>query len=129
MKTLKVFQVKNLKEIVDRFKMTSAPTADMKAIFKFYGEVTPSTDIIESLIKEALEKLKGETVTETELNKAINDALADELMKDVEITPFTLSEEAQEIIARLSNVTLGEIQMVLAMVAEEKNDSNEDNKE
>lgn len=129
MKTLKVFQVKNLKEIVDRFKMTGAPTADMKAIFKFYGEVKPSMDTIEALIKEALEKLKGETVTEAELNKAINDALADELMKDVEITPFTLSEDAQETIARLSNVTFGEIQMVLAMVAEDKKDSNEDNKE
>lgn len=120
MKTLKVFQVQNANNIIKRFKMTGVPVDDSKALFKFYRETKPTMDTIEALVKEAIEKLNGESITATELDKVINEALSDELRRDIEITPFTLSDEAQEIIVRLSDVVWGEVQSVLSLVKEEK---------
>ena len=120
MKTLKVFQVKNANEIIKRFKMTGASSDDTKALFRFYRETHPTMETIDALVKEAIEKLNGEAISVIELNKVINDALSDELMRDIDITPFTLSEETQEIIVRLSDVEWGDVQAVLALVREEK---------
>ncbi len=116
MKTLKVIDVVNINRIFDNIVLQGAPLADIKAVVKFRAESRPTIDAWDAIIKDTISKLKGETITEDELNKQLNEALSDEAVRDVEITPLSLSEEAEIIILANSKITPGNMNAIKALL-------------
>lgn len=127
MKKVTVNQVVEADQVLAMAMLNGVAIEEIKAIMRFRAEARPIVNNWNDLIKSALENFKGKKVTQEELNKALNEALADEIIREVEITPFVLSEDSKVIILSQSKITNGGLDMVLEWVAPEKKDSNEGN--
>lgn len=127
MKKVTVNQVVKVDQVLAMAMLNGVAIEEVKAIMRFRAEARPIVNNWNDLIKSALENFKGKEVTQEELNKAINEALADEIEREVEITPFGLSDDSKAIILSQSNIINGGFDAVLEWVAPEKKDSNEDN--
>ena len=122
MKKVTVNQVVEADQMLAMAILNGVAIEDIKAIMRFRAEARPIVNNWNDLIKSALENFKGKKVTQDELNKALNEALADEIVREVEITPFVLSEDSKAIILSQSKITNGGLDVVLEWVAPEKNE-------
>ncbi|MBQ4127847.1 MAG: hypothetical protein IJD72_07760 [Alistipes sp.] len=120
MKKVTVNQVVEADQVLAMAILNGVAIEDIKAIMRFRAEARPIVNNWNDLIKSALENFKGKKVTQEELNKAINEALVDEIVREVEITPFGLSEDSKVIILSQSKITNGGLDVVLEWVAPEK---------
>lgn len=125
MKKVTVNQVVETDKVLAMAMLNGVAIEEIKAIMRFRAEVRPIVNNWNDLIKSALENFKGKEVTQEELNKALNEALADEIVREVEITPFVLSEDSKAIILSQSKITNGGLDVVLEWVAPEKKENNE----
>ena len=125
MKKVTVNQVVEADKVLAVAMLNGVAIEEIKAIMRFRAEARPIVNNWNDLIKSALENFKGKEVTQEELNKALNEALADEIVREVEITPFVLSEDSKAIILSQSKITNGELDRVLGWLAPEKKENNE----
>lgn len=120
MKKVTVNQVVEADKVLAMAMLNGVAIEEIKSIMRFRAEARPIVNNWTDLIKSALENFKGKEVTQEELNKALNEALADEIVREVEITPFVLSEDSKAIILSQSKITNGGLDVVLDWVAPEK---------
>lgn len=123
MKKVTVNQVVEADKVLAMAMLNGVAIEEIKAIMRFRAEARPIVNNWNDLIKSALENFKGKEVTQEELNKALNEALADEIVREVEITPFVLSEDSKAIILSQSKITNGGLDVVLEWVASEKKEA------
>ena len=116
MKKMCVRDVVNIYGVINEMKLNGVPMDDFKALIHFRGEARPIVDGWNAMLTDAVEKLKGDTMTEAQLHKYLNEALADEAKRVVEITPFEISIDAENIILSQSNVTGNDLDIIRAMV-------------
>ena len=119
MKKVTVNQVVEADKVLAMAMLNGVAIEEIKAIMRFRAEARPIVNNWNDLIKSALENFKGKEVTQEELNKALNEALADEIVREVEITPFVLSEDSKAIILSQSKITNGGLDVVLEWLAPE----------
>jgi hypothetical protein len=120
MKKVTVNQVVEADKVLAMAMLNGVAIEEIKAIMRFRAEARPIVNNWNDLIRSALENFKGKEVTQEELNKALNEALADEIVREVEITPFGLSEDSKAIILSQSKITNGGLDVLLEWVAPEK---------
>lgn len=120
MKKVTVNQVVEADKVLAMAMLNGVAIEEIKAIMRFRAEARPIVNNWNDLIKSALENFKGKEVTQEELNKALNEALSDEVVREVEITPFVLSEDSKAIILSQSKITNGGLDVVLGWLAPEK---------
>lgn len=120
MKKVTVNQVVEADKVLAMAMLNGVAIEEIKAIMRFRAEARPIVNNWNDLIKSALENFKGKEVTQDELNKSLNDALADEVTREVEVTPLTLSEDSKAIILSQSKITNGGLDVVLGWLAPEK---------
>lgn len=123
MKKIKVIEVVELNRILDKIMLVGAPMEDSKAIIKLCGEVEPVVDAWQKAVKNAMQKLdlkEGETMTLAEVEKYLNEVLQDEKVREVEITPFAISEDGEAAILSQSKITRGELRIVKELVKKEE---------
>jgi hypothetical protein len=125
MKKVTVNQVVEADKVLAMAMLNGVAIEEIKAIMRFRAEARPIVNNWNDLIKSALENFKGKEVTQEELNKALNEALADEVVREVEITPFGLSEDSKAIILSQSKITNGGLDVVLEWLAPENKENNE----
>lgn len=125
MKKVTVNQVVEADKVLAMAMLNGVAIEEIKSIMRFRAEARPIVNNWTDLIKSALENFKGKEVTQEELNKALNEALADEIVREVEITPFVLSEDSKAIILSQSKITNGDLDRVLEWLAPEKKENNE----
>lgn len=125
MKKVTVNQVVEADKVLAMAMLNGVAIEEIKAIMRFRAEARPIVNNWNDLIKSALENFKGKEVTQEELNKALNEALSDEVVREVEITPFGLSEDSKAIILSQSKITNGGLDVVLEWVAPENKENNE----
>lgn len=123
MKKVTVNQVVEADKVLAMAMLNGVAIEEIKSIMRFRAEARPIVNNWNDLIKSALENFKGKEVTQEELNKALNEALADEVVREVEITPFVLSEDSKAIILSQSKITNGGLDVVLEWVAPKKIDA------
>jgi hypothetical protein len=123
MKKVTVNQVVEADKVLAMAMLNGVAIEEIKAIMRFRAEARPIVNNWNDLIRSALENFKGKEVTQEELNKALNEALADEIVREVEITPFGLSEDSKAIILSQSKITNGGLDVVLEWVAPEKKEA------
>lgn len=124
MKKVTVNQVVEADKVLAMAMLNGVAIEEIKSIMRFRAEARPIVNNWNDLIKSALENFKGKEVTQEELNKALNEALADEIVREVEITPFVLSEDSKAIILSQSKITNGGLDVVLEWVAPKKENKN-----
>ena len=107
MKKVKVLDVVNIKNDFNGVTFHGAPLEDVRKWVKFRGEINETVTLWATMYKEAIEKLNGKTVTDDELDKHLNEVLGEEAMREVEITPFLFSEDAEVIILSGSHIPAG----------------------
>lgn len=105
---MKVLDVVNINKAFDGVTLQGAPLEDVKKLVKFDGEAYATVEKWNTMYKDAIAKLNGETITVEELNKHLNEVLGEEAMREVEITPFILSEDTEAIILANSGIVMGE---------------------
>jgi hypothetical protein len=113
MRKIAVLNVIELNNIIGTMILAGAPIEDVKAIVRFRREVKPVVDAWNEVVKDIMEKLKpadGATISKEEFNARLNEALNDEAKREVEVTPFTLSEAGEEVILAQSKITFGELE-------------------
>lgn len=117
---LKVLDVVNINKALDGVSLQGAPLEDVKKIVKFDGEAYATVEKWKTMYKDAVAKLNGEAITVEELNKHLNEVLGEEAMREVEITPFTLSEDTEAIILANSGIVIGEWKAIKNALKPEK---------
>lgn len=123
MKKIKVIEAVELDKILDKVMLKGAPMEDSKAILKLCGEVEPVVDAWQKAVKNAMQKLdlkEGETMTLAEVDKYLSEVLQDEIVREVEITPFTISADGEAAILSQSDITRGQIRAVKEIVKKEE---------
>lgn len=125
MKKVTVNQVVEADKVLAMAMLNGVAIEEIKTIMRFRAEARPIVNNWNDLIKSALENFKGKEFTQEELNKALNEALADEVVREVEITPFGLSEDSKAIILSQSKITNGGLDTVLEWLAPENKENNE----
>ena len=123
MKKIKVIEAVELNKVLDRVMLVGAPMEDSKAILKLCGEVEPVADAWQKAVKNAMQKLdlkEGETMTLAEVDKYLSEVLQKEIVREVEITPFTLSADGEAAILSQSKITRGELRVVKELVKKEE---------
>ena len=120
MKKIKVLDVVNIYGAFNDVSLYGVPMEDAKAFMRFRREARPVALGWDELVKEAIEKLKGETITEEQLNKHLNEALADEAIRDVEITPFVFSDDGGDLILPQMRVASGQWEAIKGALKPEK---------
>jgi hypothetical protein len=119
MKKIRVIEAVKLNKILDRVMLVGAPTEDSKAVLKLCGEIEPIAIAWDKAVKTAMQKLdlkEGDAMTLAEVNKYLSEVLQDEMMREVEITPFALSAEGEATILSQSRITRGEIRAIRELV-------------
>ena len=116
---MKVLDVVNINKAFDGVTLQGAPIEDVKKLVKFSGEAYPIVEKWNAMYKDAIAKLNGESITVEELNKHLNEVLGEEAMREVEITPFTLSEDTEAIILANSGIVWGEWKAIKAALKPE----------
>lgn len=124
MKKMKVIEVKTAYEKSMPIMLVGAPIEDVKAILKFRREAEPIYKAWETALKDAIEKLKpadGEAkeIKVSELDALLNEALREEMMREVEITPLAISEDGEATILSQSKISAGDWDVFKALVAEQ----------
>lgn len=120
MKKVTVNQVVEADKVLAMAMLNGVAIEEIKSIMRFRAEARPIVNNWNDLIKSALENFKGKEVAQEELNKVLNEALADEIVREVEITPFVLSEDSKAIILSQSKITNGGLDIVLGWLAPKK---------
>lgn len=121
MKKVKVLDLVNINRVFDGVMLQGAPMEDVKAIMRFRREAKPTIDAWTATVKDALEKLKDEAVTEAAAaNKQLNEALADEAAREVEITPFVISADGEDVILSQSKIAVGDLATIQAVLRPEE---------
>ena len=122
MKKLKVLDVVNINNKFNGVILAGAPIEDIKAVVRFRREVKPAVDAWNAIIKDTVEKLKpadGNAISDDELNAQLNDALKDEAVREVEVTPFAISEAGEEVILQQSKITIAELDYIREILKSE----------
>lgn len=119
MKKIKVLDVVTINKTFDGVTLQGAPLEDVKKIVKFGGEAYATVEKWNTMYKDAIAKLKSESITVEELNKHLNEVLGEEAMREVEITPFILSEDTDAIILTNSGIVMGEWKAIKAALKPE----------
>lgn len=125
MKKVTVHQVVEAYKTLGNINLNGVAIDEIRGFMRFKADSLPLVTNWDNLIKSVLENFKGKTVTQDELNKAINEALADEIAREVEIPSFTFSPDSKAIILSQSNITNGDLDRVLGWLAPEKKENNE----
>jgi hypothetical protein len=120
MKKIKVLDVVNINKALDGVSLQGAPLEDVKKLVRFGGEAYAVVEKWNTMLKDAIAMLKGDSIPEEELNKRLNEVLGEEAMREVEITPFTLSEDAEAIILANSGIVMGEWKAIKMALRPEK---------
>lgn len=123
MKKIKVIEAVELNKILDRVMLVGAPMEDSKTVLKLCGEIEPIVYAWQKAVKNAMQKLdlkEGETMTLAEVDKYLSEVLQEEIVREVEITPFTLSADGEAAILSQSKITRGELRVVKDMVKKEE---------
>lgn len=123
MKKIKVIEAVEINNILDNVMLKGAPIEDSKAILKLCGEVEPVVDAWQKAVKNAMQKLDlkaGETMTLAEVNQYLSEVLHDDMVREVEITPFTLSADGEAAILSQSDITRGQIRAIKGIVKKEE---------
>lgn len=126
MKKVTVSQVVEAYRTLGNINLNGVAIDEIRGFMRFKADSLPLVTNWDNLIKAVLENFKGKTVTQDELNKAINEALAEEIAREVEIPSFTFSPDSKAIILSQSNITNGDLDRVLGWVAPENKENNED---
>lgn len=127
MKKVTVNQVVEAYRTLGNINLNGVAIDEIRGFMRFKADSLPLVTNWDNLIKAVLENFKGKTVTQDELNKALNEALAEEISREVEIPSFTFSPDSKAIILSQSNITNGDLDRVLEWVAPENKENNEDN--
>ena len=130
-KKITVLEVVNIKGALNGVNLHGAPLEDVKKLVKFHGEAYPIVTLWDTMYKEALSNLGEGTISVEELDKGLNKVLGDEAKREVEITPFVISEDTESIILSQSTVVYGqwEVYKNILKPEEENKGSEEENKE
>ena len=123
MKKIKVIEAVELNKVLDRVMLVGAPMEDSKAILKLCGEVEPVAVAWQKAVKNAMQKLdlkEGETMTLAEVDKYLSEVLQEEIVREVEITPFAISADGEAAILSQSKITRGELRIVKELVKKEE---------
>jgi hypothetical protein len=120
MKKIKALDVVNIYRAFNDVSLYGVPMEDAKAFMRFRREARPVALGWDEQVKEALEKLKGETITEEELNKHLNEVLGEEAMREVEITPFAFSNDGEDMIIPQMRVVGGQWEAMKEALKPEK---------
>ena len=123
MKKIKVIEAVELNKILDKIMLVGAPMEDSKAIIKVCGEVEPVADAWQKAVKNAMQKLdlkEGETMTLAEVDKYLSEVLQDEIVREIEITPFAISADGEAAILSQSKITRGELRIVKELAKKEE---------
>lgn len=126
MKKVTVNQVVEAYRTLGNINLNGVAIDEIRGFMRFKADSLPLVTNWDNLIKAVLENFKGKTVTQDELNKALNEALAEEISREVEIPSFTFSPDSKAIILSQSNITNGDLDRVLGWVAPENKENNED---
>lgn len=127
MKKVTVNQVVEAYRTLGNINLNGVAIDEIRGFMRFKADSLPLVTNWDNLIKAVLENFKGKMVTQDELNKALNEALAEEISREVEIPSFTFSPDSKAIILSQSNITNGDLDRVLEWVAPENKENNEDN--
>lgn len=125
MKKIILIEANELNKILDKVKLKDAPMEDVKNMLRLSREVESAATEWNNAIKDAMQKLdlkEGDTMTLQEIDKYLSEVLQDEMKREVEITPFVLSAEAEDVILAQSDITRGQIRIIkeVAKPIEEK---------
>jgi hypothetical protein len=128
MKKIILIEANELNKILDKVKLKDAPMEDVKNMLRLSREVESAATEWNNAIKDAMQKLdlkEGDTMTLQEIDKYLSEVLQDEMKREVEITPFVLSAEAEDVILAQSDITRGQIRIIkeVAKPIEEKNNN------
>lgn len=121
MKKIKVIDIINVNDVFNGVILAGAPIEDVKAIVRFRRETKPTVDGWNDLIKDTIEKLKpadGDTISVEALNAQLNEVLKDEAIREVDITPFEISEAGEEIILLQSKVSIAKLDYIREILKE-----------
>lgn len=129
MKKIILIEANELNKILDKVKLKDAPMEDVKNMLRLSREVESAATEWNNAIKGAMQKLdlkEGDTMTLQEINKYLSEVLQDEMKREVEITPFVLSADAEDVILAQSDITRGQIRIIkeVAKPIEEKENNN-----
>ena len=119
MKKIILIEANELNKILDKVKLKDAPMEDVKNMLRLSREVESAATEWNNAIKDAMQKLdlkEGDTMTLQEIDKYLNEVLQDEMKREVEITPFVLSAEAEDVILAQSDITRGQIRIIKEVV-------------
>lgn len=125
MKKIIIKVANEVNTILDNVVLKGAPIEDVKNMLRLSREVEPAANEWVKAIRDAMRKLdlkEGDTMTVQELDKYLSEVLQDEMKREVEITPFVLSAEAEDVILAQSDITRGQIRIIkeVAKPIEEK---------
>lgn len=115
MKKIILIEANELNKILDKVKLKDAPMEDVKNMLRLSREVESAATEWNNAIKDAMQKLdlkEGDTMTLQEIDKYLSEVLQDEMKREVEITPFVLSAEAEDVILAQSDITRGQIRII-----------------
>lgn len=119
MKKIILIEANELNKILDKVKLKDAPMEDVKNMLRLSREVESAATEWNNAIKDAMQKLdlkEGDTMTLQEIDKYLSEVLQDEMKREVEITPFVLSAEAEDVILAQSDITRGQIRIIKEVV-------------
>ena len=119
MKKIILIEANELNKILDKVKLKDAPMEDVKNMLRLSREVESAATEWNNAIKDAMKKLdlkEGDTMTLQEIDKYLSEVLQDEMKREVEITPFVLSAEAEDVILAQSDITRGQIRIIKEVV-------------
>ena len=119
MKKIILIDANELNKILDKVKLKDAPMEDVKNMLRLSREVESAATEWNNAIKDAIQKLdlkEGDTMTIQEIDKYLSEVLQDEMKREVEITPFVLSAEAEDVILAQSDITRGQIRIIKEVV-------------
>lgn len=119
MKKIILIEANELNKILDKVKLKDAPMEDVKNMLRLSREVESAATEWNNAIKDAMQKLdlkEGDTMTLQEIDKYLSEVLQDEMKREVEITSFVLSAEAEDVILAQSDITRGQIRIIKEVV-------------
>lgn len=128
-KKITVLEVVNIKGALNGVNLHGAPLEDVKKLVKFHGEAYPIVTLWDTMYKEALSNLGEGTISVEELDRGLNKVLGDEANREVEITPFVISEDTESIILSQSKVVYGQWEVYKNILKPEEESPTEESKE
>ena len=112
MKKVKLVNIVNINGVFDSVILSGAPIEDVRAIMRFRREAKPIVDSWNSTIRDAIIKLKSDNISQEQFNKNLNDALYEEAIREVEVTPFVITPDGEDIILAQSKITCKDLENI-----------------